>query len=299
MYKVMNKSFGAHYYLIPVLRFLPNAEGNFFWKIHYFVNSSRILRRKSQKLWFVSQWNPQVSLDLQTPAERSLWSSDRMNSLTLHLNDLSYCTHPIRVFTRVAGPGPSCRWSCPQLQLTRLTAGCHLRIAMVRQDLLRAESTRWAGPGLRRHPGLQHLTLDIRHLAADFGHLSFEADQDAGVWSRSPHRLRPPLSFFSRVNMGWRWVNTEETRLMKCKLCLLLCLVKLTLSDICRHIWQDVRRWMNNHVVAAVYFRCCSPTFLELKYLAKNLCLLNQSETQLWPVTWWRNQRRQHYIATK
>lgn len=121
--------------------------------------------------------------------------------------------------------------------------------------------------------------FDSWHPTSCCGLRPFELWGGSGRWSLEPIAAPPEaaaLVLFSSEH-GLEVINTEETRLMKCKLCLLLCLVKLTLSDICRHIWQDVRRWMNNHVVAAVYFRCCRPTFLELKYLAKNLCLRNSA----------------------
>lgn len=74
----------------------------------------------------------------------------------------------------------------------------------MRRQLFSAEGPRWARPGLCWPPRLQHLTLDVGHLAADLSHLSLEADEDPRVWSRSSHHLRTPLSFLPWVRMSWR-----------------------------------------------------------------------------------------------
>lgn len=115
----------------------------------------------------------------------------------------------VAVLTGAAGPGSSCSSSPQQVQLAGFTTSWHLWISVVGGYVLHTEAPRWARPELSRPPSLQHLTLHIRHLAADLGHLSLEADQDSGVWSWASHHLRPPLAFLPGVRMSWK---KEETR---------------------------------------------------------------------------------------
>lgn len=75
---------------------------------------------------------------------------------------------------------------------------------MVGGHLLHAEGCRRSRLRLCRQPSLQHLTLHIRHLAADLSHLGLEANQDPGVWSWPSHCLRTTLSVLPRVRMSWK-----------------------------------------------------------------------------------------------
>lgn len=107
------------------------------------------------------------------------------------------------VLTGAAGPGPSCSCSPQQVQLAGLMTSWQLWIGRMRGYHPYSEAPWCARPGLIRPPDLHHLTFYSGHLAADFSHLSFEADQHPRVRNRPPHHLRPPLSLFSRVWMRW------------------------------------------------------------------------------------------------